>query len=168
MLPKPHLQSLKPEIQNQQHLLLKSGWRQGWVLPKALQSLFHASCSSWWLLLFFGFFISAFHQSITSVSALMTAGSSPLLFVCQISLFLSLGEGNGNPLQYSCLENFMDRGGWRVMVHGVAKESDMTEWLTQFCYNIRIYMIAHNLVKSSHLKIINLIFCAKTLTVYKD
>ena len=35
----------------------------------------------------------------------------------------SLGEGNGNPLQYSCLENPMDRGTWWVTVHGVA-ESD--------------------------------------------
>ena len=33
----------------------------------------------------------------------------------------SPGEGNGNPLQYSCLENFMDRGAWRAAVHGVAK-----------------------------------------------
>ena len=33
----------------------------------------------------------------------------------------SPGEGNGNPLQYSCLENPMDRGAWRAMVHGVTK-----------------------------------------------
>ena len=33
----------------------------------------------------------------------------------------SLGEGNGNPLQYSCLENPMDRGAWSATVHGVAK-----------------------------------------------
>ena len=39
------------------------------------------------------------------------------------------GEGNGNPLQYSCLENAMDRGAWRVTVHGVT-ESNMTVWLT--------------------------------------
>ena len=38
----------------------------------------------------------------------------------------SSGEGNGNPVQYSCLENSMDRGIWWAMVHGVA-ESDMTE-----------------------------------------
>ena len=31
------------------------------------------------------------------------------------------GEGNGNPLQYSCLENLMDRGAWWITVHGVAK-----------------------------------------------
>ena len=33
----------------------------------------------------------------------------------------SPGEGNGNPLQYSCLENPMDRGAWQATVHGVAK-----------------------------------------------
>ena len=35
-----------------------------------------------------------------------------------------LGEGNGDPLQYSCLGNPMDRGAWQVIVHGVAEESD--------------------------------------------
>ena len=33
----------------------------------------------------------------------------------------SLGEGNGNPLQYSCLGNPMDRGAWRATVHGITK-----------------------------------------------
>ena len=33
----------------------------------------------------------------------------------------SLGEGNGSPFQYSCLQNPMDRGAWRVIVHGVIK-----------------------------------------------
>ena len=33
----------------------------------------------------------------------------------------SPGEGNGNPLQYSCLENPMERGAWQATVHGVAK-----------------------------------------------
>ena len=33
----------------------------------------------------------------------------------------SPGEGNGNPLQYSCLENSMDRGAWQATVHGVSK-----------------------------------------------
>ena len=33
----------------------------------------------------------------------------------------SLGEGNGNPLQYSCLENPMDRGAWGATVHGITK-----------------------------------------------
>ena len=38
----------------------------------------------------------------------------------------SPGEGSGNPLQYSCLENPVDRGAWWGTVHGVTRESDMT------------------------------------------
>ena len=41
----------------------------------------------------------------------------------------SPGEGNGNPPQYSCLENSMDRGAWRATLHGVAK-SQTAEKLT--------------------------------------
>ena len=48
----------------------------------------------------------------------------------------SPGEGNGNPLQYSCLENPMDRGAWWATVHGVAKSqtrlSDFTFTFTMF------------------------------------
>ena len=43
----------------------------------------------------------------------------------------SLGEGNGNPLQCSCLENPMDRGAWRAAVHGVAKS---WTWLSDWHY----------------------------------
>ena len=39
----------------------------------------------------------------------------------------SPGRGNGNLLQYSCLENFVDRGAWWVTVHGDLNESDMVE-----------------------------------------
>ena len=38
----------------------------------------------------------------------------------------SPGGGDGSPLQYSCLENSMDRGAWQATVHGVA-ELDMTQ-----------------------------------------
>ena len=37
------------------------------------------------------------------------------------------GEGNGNPLQYSCLENSMDRGAWRAIVHG---DTESQTWLS--------------------------------------
>ena len=41
----------------------------------------------------------------------------------------SPGGGHGSPLQYSCLENSMDRGAWQARVHRVAKESDITSRL---------------------------------------
>ena len=50
----------------------------------------------------------------------------------------SPGEGNGNPLQYSCLENPMDRGAWWATVHGVAKSwtrlSDFTSLFTSLLF----------------------------------
>ena len=51
----------------------------------------------------------------------------------------SPGEGNDNPLQYSCQGNPMDRGACRATVHGVTEESDTTprlnnnSWLTVLC-----------------------------------
>ena len=50
----------------------------------------------------------------------------------------SLGEENGNPLQYSCLKNSMDRGAWRAIVHGVAK------CRTQLCTHIQSKFIKQN------------------------
>ena len=53
------------------------------------------------------------------------------VFYMRLSDFL--GEGNGNPLQYSCLEDSMDGGAWLTTVHGVAKSqtrlSDFTFFL---------------------------------------
>ncbi|KAB0352671.1 hypothetical protein FD754_017528 [Muntiacus muntjak] len=47
------------------------------------------------------------------------------------------GEGNGNPLQYSCLENPMDREAWRATVHGVARVGHnlATKPPAELCYN---------------------------------
>ena len=49
--------------------------------------------------------------------------------------------GNDNPLQYSCLENPMDRRVWWAMVHGGRKESDTTERL-HFSIHINIFVVA--------------------------
>ena len=56
-------------------------------------------------------------QSRTRLTQL-SSSSSIVIFKMTLSLF---GEGNGNSLQYSCLENPMDGGTWRATVHGVAK-----------------------------------------------
>ena len=47
----------------------------------------------------------------------------------------SPGEGNGNPLQYSCLENSMDGGAWWATVHGVAKSQRQLSDFTSFLKN---------------------------------
>ena len=49
----------------------------------------------------------------------------------------SSGEGNGNPLWYSCLENSMDRGAWQATVHGVAKS-----WtrLSNFTHSLKLIL----------------------------
>ena len=53
---------------------------------------------------------------------MMPAGYS----ACNLYVFV---EGNGTPLQYSCLENPMDGGAWQAAVHGVSEVSDTTERL---------------------------------------
>ena len=54
----------------------------------------------------------------------------------------SPGEGNGNPLQYSCLENPMDREAWWATVHAVAKSQKWLKWLT-FSFSFRKGHIIH-------------------------
>ena len=44
----------------------------------------------------------------------------------------SPGGGHGNPLQYSCLENFMDRGAWQSTVHGIANSQTRQKRLSTF------------------------------------
>ena len=46
---------------------------------------------------------------------------TPSVIMISGVLWLSFGEGNGTPLQYSCLENPVDRGAWWATVHGVAE-----------------------------------------------
>ena len=54
--------------------------------------------------------------------------SSPLVFA------QSFGKGDDNPLQYSCLENPMDRGAWRATVHGVEKsQTQLSDFTFHFC-----------------------------------
>ena len=55
----------------------------------------------------------------------------------------SPGEGNGNPLQYSCLENSMDRGPWQAIVHGAAKSGTRLKRLSMHTHQL----ISHNRIK---------------------
>ena len=56
-------------------------------------------------------------ESIGELNILLVMGRE---LVNKVLLGFSIGEGNGTPLQYSCLANPMDRGAWWAAVHGVA------------------------------------------------
>ena len=57
-----------------------------------------------------------------------------------------IGEGNRNPLQYSCLENPMDRGAWWAAVHGVARSRT---WLSDFTFTFHFYALEKEMATHS-------------------
>ena len=62
-----------------------------------------------------------------------------------LGLGRSPGEGNGNPLQYSCLGNSMNRGAWWATVHGIANESNTAEqqaWHPTQWYSVLLVYVA--------------------------
>ena len=68
----------------------------------------------------------------TNAEDVRDAGSVP-------GLGRSPGRGHGNPLQYSCLENSMDRGAWRSTVHGVTKSQTRLHTPTCVCVCFCVY-----------------------------
>ena len=58
----------------------------------------------------------------------------------------SSGGGHGNPLQYSCLENLMDRGAWRATVPGVAESRTQLSRRTHIYNYIYLYAIIYNCI----------------------
>ena len=76
------------------------------------------------------------HQLLEVVSMTWVWKHQPLKSPC-----ISLEERNGNSLQYSCLKNFMDRGGWQATVHGVAKSwTWLSDWTHTFLKSRRWYI----------------------------
>ena len=78
-------------------------------------------------------------MSINGVSLVAQLVVSPLTRAGDVGLIPGLGrapgEGNGNPLQYPCLENPMDGGAWWATVHGVAKSwTQLSEFIQMVLY----------------------------------
>ena len=61
-------------------------------------------------------------------------------------LYVIYGEGNGNPLQYSCLENPMDRGAWWAVVHGVTKSRTQ---LSDFTFTFHFHALEKEMATHS-------------------
>ena len=85
---------------------------------------------------------------------------------------ISCGEGNGNPLQYSCLENPIDRGIWRATVHGVIRIRH--DWVTKppppliqttsiILLSIDCNFKAENDINLHRINIINWIICTSSI-----
>ena len=78
----------------------------------------------------------------TELSGLLLLFSSLISFsdIHQIIwwLWCYFGEGNGNPLQYSCLENPMNGGAWWAAIHGVAKSRT---WLSDFTFTFHFHAL---------------------------
>ena len=84
-----------------------------------------------------------FKLSLSPFWASLVAQMTKNVLAVQESRVQSLGpedpleEGNGNPVQYSCLENFMDRGAWRAVVPGV-KETQLQGLSTHVCLQVSL------------------------------
>ena len=96
--------------------------------PVLMSYLFYSVCHHNPLHLF-----QKLHWKITAIKSKSISVITSLSFFfkepCQslIPFMVTFGEGNGNPFQYSCLGNPMDRGDWWAAVHGGHTESDTTE-----------------------------------------
>ena len=62
---------------------------------------------------------------------------------------MRIGEGNGTSLQYSCLENPMDRGAWWAAVHGVAKSQT---WLSDFTFPSHFHALEKEMATHSSVR----------------
>ena len=76
-------------------------------------------------------------------------GDIPCSWIWRITFVkmpILLREGNGTPLQYSCLENPMDRGAWWTVVHGVAKSQT---WLSDFTFTFHFHALENEMATHS-------------------
>ena len=74
------------------------------------------------------------------------------------SLKLNVGEGNGTPFQYSCLENPMDGGAWKAAVHGVAEGQTQ---LSDFTFTFHFHALEKE--TATHSSVVHGIFQARIL-----
>ena len=78
-----------------------------------------------------------FANSVGDIGSIPVSGRSP-------------GDENGNPLQYSCVENPMDRGAWQAMVHRVAKSQTQLSNF-HFLQRKKVLPVKYDTMFSSHL-----------------
>ena len=96
----------------------------------SIHGIFQARVLEWVAIAFSGFCISSCQRKTIALTIQTFVGKVMSLFFNMLSRFV-IGEGNGTPLQYSCLENPMDGEAWWAAVHGVARSRT---WLSNFTF----------------------------------
>ena len=89
--------------------------------------------------------LGSFHVLAIVNSVAMNIGEHVSFWIVVFSGYIS-GEGNGTPLQYSCLENPMDGGAWWAAVHGVAKSGT---WLSDFTFTFHFHALEKEMATHS-------------------
>ena len=69
-----------------------------------------------------------------------------MVMFCFDCISINIGEGNGTPLQYSCLENPMDRGAWQAAVHGITKSRTQ---LSDFTFTFHFHALEKEMATHS-------------------
>ena len=84
---------------------------------------------------------------IIKITGITSVNDEPMdkVMLCVVYTSIS-GEGDGTPLQYSCLENPMDRGAWWAAVHGVMKSRT---WLSDFTFTFHFHALEKEMATHS-------------------
>ena len=99
---------------------------------------------------------------LQSVGSLESDTTERLHFHFSLSF---IGEGNGNPLQYSCLENPRDGGAWWAAVHGVAQSRTRLKWLSSSSSRKITFTLLHQ-TPSCHIQRMTFLMICRLNQVY--
>ena len=110
-------------------------WSLGWEDPLVKEMATHSSILAWK------------NPMMEEPGRLQSMGSQRVRYDWATSLSLSsIGEGNGNPLQCSCLENLRDGGAWWAAVYGVTQSWTRLKWLSSSSSTMKSlsFLLTHN------------------------
>ena len=122
----------------------------GWSISQAalqLSTYTQLTFSCFWTL---SFLAASMAKSVLTYAIVLFCACLGFFFFSKYGI---IGEGNGNPIQYSCLENPMDRGTWWAAVYGVTQSWTWLKWLSSSSSSIITYILIMRNLRLMALKI---------------